>query len=211
MPLRMRGWRQHALTAPVRGLTNPGHHQECCQRNPCPAKHVTKDLADMCKLDHSGQRTERPTQQVHPAENAKVKEYLQNRPPVIFADPPDDGMHTSVGHNLYTQMRAFDGSMTQRVPDATSVDVHQDLPEDMYTWKPYSTAIDPLMIERAPGVTLENIDQHRVCGVASVSFNADFTKLTPSQDMVFLTISLSERGDFDNDTNMHSFGTGNSL
>lgn len=35
---------------------NPGHHQECCQRNPCPAKHVTKDLADMCKLDHSGQR-----------------------------------------------------------------------------------------------------------------------------------------------------------
>ena len=112
---------------------------------------------------------------------------LQNRPPVIFVDLPEDGMHTSVGHNLYTQMRAFDGSMTERAPDAISVDVHQDLPEDMYTWKPYSTAINPLMIERAPSVTLEDIDQHRVCGVASVSFNVDFTKLTPSQDMVFLT------------------------
>lgn len=61
-------------------------------------------------------------------------------------------MHTSVGHNLYTQMRA----------------------------------IDPSMIERAPGVTLEDIDQHRVCGIASASFNADFTKLTPSQDVVYL-------------------------
>lgn len=102
----------------------------------------------------------------------------QNRPPVIFADLPEDGMHTSVGHNLYTQMGALDVSMIERARDATSVDV--------YTWKPCLTAIDPSMIERAPGVTFEDIDQHRVCGVASASFNADFTKLTPSQDVFFL-------------------------
>ena len=95
-------------------------------------------------------------------------------------------MHTSVGHNLYTQMRALDVSMIERAPDATSVDVHQDLSGDLYTWKPCLTAIDPSMIERAPGVTFEDIDQHHVCGVASASFNADFTKLTPSQDVFFL-------------------------
>lgn len=111
---------------------------------------------------------------------------LQNRPPVIFADLPEDGMHPSVGHTLYNQMRAIDDSMIEGASVGASADVHQDLPEDFYTWNPYSTAIDPLMIERAPGVTFEDIDQHRVCGVPSVSFNADCTKLTPSQDVVII-------------------------
>lgn len=106
----------------------------------------------------------------------------QNRPPDIFADLPEDGLHPYVDHILYTQTRACDGSMSEGAPDATSVHVHQDLEEHLYNCKPFSPAIDLL---RAPGVTFEDIDQHRVIVVASVSFNADFTKLIPSQDVVF--------------------------